>query len=422
MSLLPSIAGVITTPTLRPDGSILIEPGYDPDTRLYHVADPSLRLPAMPEHPTKHDANLAIDVLGRLLHEFPFVDDVSRAVALSAIITSVVRGALPVAPLHAFRASTAGSGKSYLADIVSMIATGRPCPVMAVADKDDETEKRLLGMLLAGFPIISLDNVNGELGGDLLCQAIERPLIRARPLGSSEIMEIESRATLLATGNALRVRGDMTRRTLLCTLDAGMERPELRPFEDNPAAAVAGDRGLYVAAALTIVRAYLNEGQPVDVSPVASFEDWNRWVRGALIWLGCGDPVASMEDARQDDPELSELRELLGCWKEAVGIGRSITVRAIDELTQKKAMRAVVSQGRNGEDETRFEQGNELEHPDFRDAVIKIAGERDKLNARRFGKWLLGKEGRIANNLKVKREGLDRNSVVLWRLEEVKGS
>jgi putative DNA primase/helicase len=84
-----------------------------------------------------------------------------------------------------------------------------------------ETEKRLVGLLLAGFPIASLDNVNGELGGDLLCQAIERPLIRIRPLGRSDIVEIESRATLFATGNALRGRGDMTRRTLVCDLDAG---------------------------------------------------------------------------------------------------------------------------------------------------------------------------------------------------------
>jgi Primase C terminal 2 (PriCT-2) len=38
----PSISGVITTPTLRPDGSVIIEPGYDAATRLYYAADPSL--------------------------------------------------------------------------------------------------------------------------------------------------------------------------------------------------------------------------------------------------------------------------------------------------------------------------------------------------------------------------------------------
>lgn len=419
-SRLPPVSGVITTPTLRPDGSVLMEPGYDAATRLYHIPDPALRMPHMPEKPTQVDANRAMDLLSSLLAEFPFVDEVSRSVALSAIITGVVRGALSVAPLHAFRASTAGSGKSYLADIVSMIATGRPCPVMAVSERDEETEKRLVGMLLSGFPIISLDNVNGELGGDLLCQAIERPLVRARPLGGSEIIEIESRATFLATGNGMRVRGDMTRRTLLCSLDAGAERPELREFSGNPAADVAGARGKYVAAALTVVRAYLGAGKPGTLAPLASFDEWNSWVRGTLIWLGCADPVASMEDARTDDPELSELRELLGCWASAVGVDEDITVRELDVLSSQKVMRKVEHTGRNREVESFFVATDDFEHPDLRDALVKIAGERGTVNSRRLGKWLLAREGRIADGLKIIRNGQDRNKVAIWKITQVK--
>ena len=45
----PVIAGIITTPTLRPDGSLLTAPGYDQVTRLYHAADPTLTL-----HPAVH--------------------------------------------------------------------------------------------------------------------------------------------------------------------------------------------------------------------------------------------------------------------------------------------------------------------------------------------------------------------------------
>jgi len=417
ISPLPSIAGVITTPTLRPDGSLLLASGYDETTRLYHVLDPALRLPVMPEHPTKHDADLALELLSDLLREFPFTNEVSRAVALSAIITAVVRGALPVAPMHAFRASTAGSGKSYLADIVSLIATGRPCPVMAVSDKEDETEKRLVGLLLSGYPIISLDNVNGELGGDLLCQAIERPLIRARPLGSSEIVEIESRATILATGNAFRVRGDMTRRTLLASLDAKMERPELREFENDPAAEIAGQRGQYVAAVLVIVRAYLYAGKPGTLSPIASFNEWNAWVRGALLWLGCGDPAASMEEAREDDPELSELREVLGLWKEAVGLNMGRTVRELDELSDKKVMKEVAGQDRFGDDFTKMVATDGLEWPDLRAALTKIAGERGSLNAKRLGKWLLAREGRIADGLRLERMGRGHGGVVRWGVQ-----
>src|SRR5262249_18336006 len=47
----PCIAGVITTPTLRPDGSLLAKEGYDQRSELYLM--PGLQLPPIPERPTK---------------------------------------------------------------------------------------------------------------------------------------------------------------------------------------------------------------------------------------------------------------------------------------------------------------------------------------------------------------------------------
>ena len=108
----PQVAGVITTPTLRPDGSILAEPGYDPSTRLYLALDDNFAMPAMPVAPSRADALEALSLLRDLLSDFPFVSPVDRAVALSGIMMAVLRGALSVAPLHAFRAHTAGTGKS----------------------------------------------------------------------------------------------------------------------------------------------------------------------------------------------------------------------------------------------------------------------------------------------------------------------
>lgn len=402
LSRLPSIAGVVTTPTLRPDGSVLVEPGYDPATRLYHVVDPGLKMPAMPERPTKHDAALGLEKVSGLLKEFPFKTDTDRAVAISGIVTAVVRGGVSVVPMHAFKASAPGSGKSYLVDLISSVATGRPCPVMAVAEQDAETEKRLTGLLLSGFPIISLDNVNGELGGDLLCQAIERPLVRTRPLGASAIMEIESRATICATGNALRVKGDMTRRTLVCTLDANIERPELREFDADPAAVVLANRGDYVAACLTIVRAYLAAGKPDHPTPLASFGEWNSWVRGALLWLGCSDPVASMETAREDDPELSELRELLGLWESAFGLNYGYTARELDDESKRHRV-----------DDLGHSTG-ELVHPDLRGSLLRIAGDKGGLNTKRLGRWFMDKEGRVVGKAKFARLSTARGGLQRW--------
>ncbi|GBQ90320.1 hypothetical protein AA13595_2861 [Gluconacetobacter johannae DSM 13595] len=401
----PAIAGVITTPTLRPDGSVLMAPGYDAATRLYHIDDPLLDL-HLPE-PTRAAAERALAGLRGLLAEFPFAAETDRSVALAGILTAVVRGMMPVSPLFAFRANTPGSGKSFLVDVASVIATGRVCPVTSAGEDTAEMEKRLTGLLLAGYPIMSLDNVNEELGGDLLCQATERPIVRLRALGRSESTEIENRAVIFATGNALRVRGDMTRRTLVATLDAGMEQPELRVFARNPVEDIMADRGAHVAACLTIVRAWLASGAKVHLPPLASFEVWSRTVRSALVWLGQADPCRSMQAAREDDPERSELREILGLLAEAAGMGRPCgrTVREIDELSLLET-----------QDSAGYRTG--LRFPELRDALVRIAGTpAGKINSKRLGRWFLARRGRVIDGRRIAECGVAHGGVKKWAVE-----
>src|SRR5262245_64507389 len=95
-------------------------------------------------------------------------------------------------------------------------------------------EKRLGALLLEGLPLVSLDNCVSNLGGALLCQMTSELMIKPRILGKSEAPECEWHGTLFATGNNMTVEGDMTRRTLISNMDAGVERPELREFEFDP--------------------------------------------------------------------------------------------------------------------------------------------------------------------------------------------
>jgi len=399
---LPSVAGVITTPTVRPDGTILHRLGYDPITRLYQVVDPGLIPAYIPDQPTGEDAQAALETLSSLLDEVPFVSEVDRSVALSALLTPIVRGAVSVAPLHVIRASTAGTGKSYLADIASAIATGRPCPVVAISPKSEVTESRLIGLMLAAFPLISLDNVNGELGGDLLCQAVERPTVRVRRLGASDIFEIENRATFFATGNGLRVKGDMTRRTVICNLDAGVERPEQRQFTHSPVDDVIANRGKYVAAALTVVRAYIVAGQPGKLVPLASFEEWSDLVRSALVWLGLPDPVETTENAREDDPDLIVLREIVTCWSEVLGTNNTKTVKQVVEIA-------------NSRTQSIMGEPTEYVSSELRDSLISVAGTRGEIDNRKLGNWLRGVEGRIVNGKRIRKGQTDAHSkTVTW--------
>ena len=122
----------------------------------------------------------------------------------------------------------------------------------------DETEKRLGSIILSGLAIISLDNCTHDLGGELLCQIAERPVVRIRILGRSEVPDCECRTAMFATGNNITFKDDMVRRGLVCNLEARDERPELRVFKRNALKTAAANRESYVAAGLTIMRAYLD--------------------------------------------------------------------------------------------------------------------------------------------------------------------
>lgn len=377
----PPVTGVIGTQTMRWDGSLVLRPGYDPQTGLILVNPPEL--PDMPDKPTRDDALDAIALLKELIADFPFAGQGSISVALSAFITPVVRAALAAAPMHVTTAPQMGSGKSYLFDIAAAIALGQLCPVIAAGKSEDEMEKRLGAALMGGQPIISIDNVNGELGGEMLCQAVERPVIKPRILGKSDMGEVQNRATFFATGNNITLLDDMTRRVIICALDAGEEKPELRRFRTKPAQVVLDDRGPYIAACLNVVRAYHLAGKPNRLPPLASFEDWSDMVRSALVWLGEDDPIITMERARENDPMRVAFAAFIHAWSTEVGTGRSY------EMTAAELVKAA-EEGQQGV----------WRHPLLRDAVHEIIPEK-RLNSKSLGKWLARHENKLSGGLKL---------------------
>ena len=100
---LPVLTALVNAPTLRPDGSILCEPGYDRATGLL-LDTHGVVFPRIPDKPDWEEARAALSVLLQLIETFPFVGEADRAVALSAILTACVRCSLGTAPLHAFTA------------------------------------------------------------------------------------------------------------------------------------------------------------------------------------------------------------------------------------------------------------------------------------------------------------------------------
>ena len=322
--------------------------------------------------------------------------DLDRAVALCAIVTAVTRGAYDVAPMFLFVAPAAGTGKSHLVDLVSLIARGRPCPVITAAKSDEEMEKRLGALLLEGAAIVSLDNCTHELEGDMLCQLTERPLVKARILGKSEVPECQWRGTLLGTGNNVGFAGDMVRRGLTSYLDAGLEIPEGRSFGFDPHEAVKADRGKYIAAALTIARAYIVGQHKTDCRPIGSYGAWSRFAREPLMWLGIPDPVRSMDRAREEDPRRRAARELIEHLKKNFD-GREFSVKQIIDKA----------------DEWLEDPGSmpgERKWPEFHELLIEqcSSSARGQVDRTRLGLWLKRLKGQVYTD----REGAQHKLVV----------
>lgn len=398
------LAGIIDAPTLRADGSILDAPGYDEATGL--LLEPhGVVFPPIPSEPTQAEAADALKVLTDPIATFPFAADADRSVALSAILTGLIRRSLPTAPLHGFSAPTAGSGKSLLVDIAALVATGRRVPVIAQGKTEEEAEKRLGAALMAGDAVISIDNCERPLGGDFLCQALTQPMVKTRVLGQSINVEVPSNAAMFATGNNLTFLGDMTRRSLLCNLDPQAERPELRAFETNPLDMIEADRGRYVVAGLTVLRAYHVAGRPPQAAPLGSFTEWSRWVRDALLWLDERDPAETMEKVRAADPKLEALATVMDQWATVIG-GTRVSAREVIEIATSDTT------------ETTPPYRRAFVYADFREALLVVAGDGGAINSKRLGKWLSAHADRIVRGRKLMADG-GQQSAIRWRLIQV---
>jgi putative DNA primase/helicase len=391
------INGIFPTPTFRPDGSLLNEPGYDFATKHYLVNDPTIGKVEVESKPSKDAAIKMKGVLLEYLTEFQFIDKgapgggaISKAVALSMIISLVTRGILGQVPMHSVVAPTPGSGKSYLVDIASFITLGIPCPVISLGKSEEEYVKVLTSHVVSGAPLICNDNVNDELGSDLLGQIIERPLVSVRPFGRNDtILQIAYRGLVFANGNNMMVRGDMVRRAIFAFLDTKAERPELIRYKRNPKAMIAQDRAKPIIAALTMVRAYIEAGTPGVLPVLNSFAEWSNLVRSMLVWFGEADVCESMEAARDADPVLGSIRDVMGEFEKHFGLNYAFTLRdlvAVLEFGEGRLYKALL-------------------------AVSRIKG--GKLDSESLGKWFRSikdrpVDGRVFKQLKI------RQKVAIW--------
>jgi putative DNA primase/helicase len=197
----------------------------------------------------------------------------------------------------------------------------------------------------------------------------------------------------------------MVRRGVVCNLEARDERPELRVFKRDTLRTAAANRETYVAAALTVMRAYLAAGAPSVCGPFGSYAEWSTMVRGPLVWLGEPDPVASVDATLIEEPELADLRELFEWWLGELRLDEDYLSARLVEIAH--------------------EAPSGFNPNPLKDLLIRIAGDKDgDISVKRLGEWLRRNSGRVVRLEDGRRFWLIRGQVrtgrACFRLSEVK--
>lgn len=300
--------------------------------------------------------------------------------------------------MHIARAPAAGTGKSYLFDIMSAIVNGDRCPVVPAGKDEEEMEKRLSSEILAGHQIICLGNKNGVLSGELLCSILTQKTVKPRILSKSQTPAVSNVFCIFADGNNIAVSQDLIRRVLFSVMDAKLDEKDVlkRTFDSDPVAMVLADRGKYIAACLTILRAHALAGYPgaKDLRPLVGFDDWTRVVRGALVWLGKADPVKSLEVGRASDPEHAEQEAFIEALAGLQAFNKATALTVAD----------IIKVAYTGSD--------------MREALEQFVGFKGVIDAVAVGKWLARFKDKTfgAQQLKSASAGKGKHK---WYLQEI---
>lgn len=393
---LPVLNGLARQPYLRTDGSLMTAAGYDPATGLFGVFD--AREFSVPDTPTQAQAEAALALLKSLLVEFSFASAADLAAALVAMLAAAIRPSLPHAPMIHVRAHMVGSGKSYLCELITAFATPqRGTPTTFPAD-DEECRKMLLAELLRAPAVVEFDNLTGDLvAHKSLCTVLTSEFMSGRILGISKTATVSTRTLFLSSGNNVGPVQDMARRCISIRLSPDCETPAARSFtRPDLVREVLAERGRYVSAALTIVRAWIVAGRPVTTcKSLAGYGDWSDLCRQPLLWLGCADPTVSVFEAITEDPDRETLGRLLEAWQLVFGRVPAMVREAVKQSG-----------------------GYQEEYVELREVLRDIADERGEINRRKLGWWIRRHAGRIVDGRRFKRASGNR-SAEAWQVEIV---
>jgi putative DNA primase/helicase len=389
---LRELRGVLEAPSIRPDGTLIQDAGYDAATGYLYV--PNATYAPVDEHPTQDQARAALDELVDVFSDFPYAKPHHAMIPIAALLTILARPAiLGAVPAFLFDASTRGSGKTLQCDVVSAIATGRTAARVNYPEKDEELEKTLAAFAMGGASTVLLDNVTRTLGGGPLDAVLTcREDVEFRVLGRTETMRLPWRAVMMVSGNNLVLGEDTTRRCLIARLESPLENPEERAgfAHADLIGWVKEHRPRLIRAALTVLRGYTCKKCPDTGGGIwGSFEEWSKLIPRAIVFAGGADPLLARATqlATVNDAKISLEALLDGLRRLSPGL----------PMSAKGIIAALYPDTDGPRTPDQFDP--------MRDAIEQEtnAFPGRAPDAKRFGKWLQRVRGRVVGGWCVQR-------------------
>ena len=392
------LAGIIESPTIRADGSILQTPGWDEATGL--IYRPNAKYPLVPDSPTIEDARQAASRLMEIVCDFPFVADSDSSSWLAMPLTLIGREAIDgCVPMFGVDANNRGSGKGKATSAAWLIPYGREAPADGWPKDQAEQQAKITSFVLEGRRAVLWDNIQADLGGPPLDLAITARTYSDRIKGFSKTTgEMPMNIVFVATGNNLTYSGDTFRRVIPIRMFTQEENPENRTGFRHPdlLAYVKENRASLAVDALTILRAYFVAGLPKQGDGTfGSFEQWYRIVRGAIVWLGMADPMGDRSEMEENDTSKAFLRMIHAGLNEIDPDAAGVTTKQMQLALEAKP-----------------NEPNFIHCPSLAAAAIEACGKR--FDPRRFGNVLSKFKGRKLDNKWIDSEPV--SGVARWRL------
>jgi hypothetical protein len=343
-------------------GLELAKPGWNDECGVFY--DEPEELEGLTDNPPEMTIEEIHAVLDNLLVDFPFKHDCPESLGggsaskenylgllLTVLLQLAIEGNIP---MHLLTSPIPRTGKTKLAEtVLGGLFLGRPVPAMQLAGAEEEIDKRIISMLLAGMTITHIDNVRDDLDSAHLASLLTSREYKGRLLASNKVPSFRNNLILVASGNNVRATDEICKRTVPIALVPKSDSPEdRRDFKHTDLPNYIREvRRRALGALIRMVLIWRDNQRSLSENLKGGFEHWSQLVGGVLSAAGYTrwrlNERAWLKSA---DTNTADLRTLVEEWHKKAG-ETDQTAKELYSLAETlglfpQAMRSSTEQGR----------------------------------------------------------------------------